>query len=128
MNQQAEKLKMTGTSYEDPSGLAYHNQSTTADMFKLAGYIMQQQPDLFKITTKQSYSNKKHSWSNISQFLNKDGYLGGKSGYTDPAKQTAVSLFNLPLGQTGFRPIAITLLQSQDRKKDIESILKYLEK
>ena len=128
MNQQAEKLQMTGTSYEDPSGLAYHNQSTTADMFKLAGYIMQQQPDLFKITTKQSYSNKKHSWSNISQFLNKDGYLGGKSGYTDPAKQTAVSLFNLPLGQTGFRPIAITLLQSQDRKKDIESILKYLKK
>lgn len=128
MNQEAERLQMTSTSYEDPSGLSSHNQSTPSDLFKLAGYLLQQQPDLFKITTERSYSNKKHSWSNISQFLGQDGYLGGKSGYTDPAKQTVVSLFNLPLGQTGFRPIAITLLQSQDRQKDVEAILKYLNK
>lgn len=128
MNQQAEKLLMTKTSYKDPSGLTFYNQSTVSDMFKLTGYIMQEEPNLFKITTKRSYSNKKHSWSNISQFLNEDGYLGGKSGYTDPAKQTAVSLFNLPLGQNGFRPIGITLLQSNDRQKDILAILKYLKK
>jgi poly-gamma-glutamate synthesis protein (capsule biosynthesis protein) len=128
MNQEAERLQMTNTSYEDPSGLSRNNQSTTSDLFKLTGYLMEQQPDLFKITTKTSYSNKKHSWSNISQFLDEDGYLGGKSGYTDPAKQTVVSIFNLPLGQTGFRPIAITLLQSQDREKDVQTILKYLKK
>jgi len=128
MNQAAEKLKMSGTSYEDPSGLSPDNQSTASDIFKLAGYLMQQQPDLLKITTERSYSNKKHSWSNISQFLGKDGYLGGKSGYTDEAKQTVVSLFSLPLGETGYRPIAIALLQSSDRHKDIESILKYLKK
>lgn len=128
MNQEAERLQMTKTSYEDPSGLSVKNQSTPSDMFKLAGYIMRQRPDLFEITTKRSYSNKKHSWSNISQFLSASGYLGGKSGYTDPAKQTAVSLFNLPLGQTSFRPIAITLLQSEDRKKDVETIVKYLNK
>jgi len=128
MNQQAEKLQMTSTSFDDPSGLSSLNQSTPSDLFKLTGYLMQQQPDLFKITTKRSYSNKKHNWSNISQFLGKNGYLGGKSGYTDPAKQTVVSLFNLPLGQNGLRPIAITLLQSEDRKKDVETILKYLNK
>ncbi len=128
MNQEAEKLKMSGTSYEDPSGLSPDNQSTASDIFKLVGYLVQQQPDLLKITAERSYSNKKHSWSNISQFLGKDGYLGGKSGYTDEAKQTVVSLFSLPLGETGYRPIAITLLQSSDRHKDIESILKYLEK
>lgn len=128
MNEVAEKLQMTSTSFEDPSGLSSHNQSTSSDLFKLAGYLMQKQPDLLKITTERSYSNKKHNWSNISQFLGKDGYLGGKSGYTDSAKQTVVSLFNLPLGQTGFRPIGITLLQSQDRKKDVEAILKYLNK
>jgi len=128
MNQEAEKLQMTSTSYRDPSGLSYNNQSTPSDMFKLAGYLLQQKPDLFKITTQKSYSNKKHSWSNISQFLDEDGYLGGKSGYTDPAKQTGISLFNIPFGQTGFRPIVITLLQSQDRQKDVEAILKYLKK
>ena len=128
MNQEAEKLLMASTSYEDPSGLSKNNQSTVSDMFKLSGYLNQQKSDLLKITTKKSYSNKNQSWSNISQFLNKDGYLGGKSGYTSAAGQTVVSLFNLPLGQTGYRPIAITLLKSNDRKKDVEAILKYLKK
>ena len=129
MNQMAEQLKMVGTSYADPSGLSVNNQSTVADIFKLAGYLKQQKPDLLKITTLRSYTiKKKHSWSNISQFLGDEGYLGGKSGYTNPAKQTIVSIFNLPLGQTGVRPITITLLQSNDRKKDVGTILKYLKK
>jgi poly-gamma-glutamate synthesis protein (capsule biosynthesis protein) len=128
MNEAAGQLKMTGTSYGDPSGLSINNQSTASDIFKLAGYLAQQKPELIKITTLRSYTIKKHSWSNISQFLGDEGYAGGKSGYTDPAKQTVVSLFNLPLGQTGVRPIAITLLQSNDRKKDVETIVKYLKK
>ena len=57
-----------------------------------------------------------------------EGYLGGKSGYTDPALQTVVSLFSIPLSETGVRHIAITLLQSKDRFKDVENILKYLNK
>jgi poly-gamma-glutamate synthesis protein (capsule biosynthesis protein) len=126
MNQEAVNLKMVSTSYQDPSGLSVGNQSTTSDLFKLTGYLMQNYPDLFKITTNRSYSNKKQSWSNISQFLGQTGYLGGKSGYTDAALQTVVAVFDLPLGQTGYRPVAITLLQSTDRKKDVETILKYL--
>ncbi|MFA5840723.1 MAG: CapA family protein [Candidatus Paceibacterota bacterium] len=128
MNKQAEKLLMTKTSYEDPSGLSPNNQSTVSDMFKLVGYVYQNKKDLFTITTKRNYSNKKHNWSNISQFLGDESYLGGKSGYTDAAKQTVVSLFSLPLGQNDNRPIAITLLQSNDRHKDVENILKYLKK
>ena len=128
MNQVAETLLMTSTSFTDPSGLSSQNQSTTADMFKLAGYLTQQYPDLFKITTKRSYSNKKHNWSNISQFLGEEGYSGGKSGYTDAARQTVVSLFSLPLGESDLRPIAITLLKSSDRQKDVQNILKYLKK
>ena len=57
-----------------------------------------------------------------------NGYLGGKSGFTDPALQTVVSLFSIPLGKTGVRHIVITLLQSKDRFKDVENILKYLNK
>lgn len=128
MNEEAANLKMTSTSYEDPSGLSANNQSTASDLFKLTGYLMQNNPDLIKITTNRSYSNKKQNWSNISQFLGQIGYLGGKSGYTDAAMQTDVAIFNLPLGQTGDRPIAITLLQSLDRKKDIETIVRYLNK
>lgn len=128
MNEEAESLKMSATNYEDPSGLSENNQSTVSDLFKLTGYLKEQRQDLFKITTLRSYSDKKHSWSNISQFLGESGYIGGKSGYTDPAKQTVISVFNLPLSKIGYRPIAITLLQSSDRHGDVENILKYLKK
>ncbi len=128
MNEEAENLKMDSTSFEDPSGLSENNQSTTSDLFKLTGYIIQNYPNLFHITTLRSYSDKKQSWSNISQFVGQEGYAGGKEGYTDAALQTVVAIFDLPLGQTGYRPIAITLLQSTDRKKDVETILKYLNK
>jgi D-alanyl-D-alanine carboxypeptidase len=128
MNQEALKLDLPKTSFEDPTGLSFKNQSTVFDMFKLAGYINQKNPDLFKITTNRSYSNKKHTWFSNNQFLFEQGYLGGKSGYTDPAQQTVVSLFSVPLGETGTRNIAITLLQSKDRFKDVENILKYLNK
>lgn len=128
MNLQAEKLTMPATSYEDPSGLSPNNRSSAADMFKLTGYLAQNRQDILDITARRSYSNKKHGWSNISQFLGREGYAGGKSGYTDEARQTVVSIFNLPLGQSGTRPIAITLLSSPDRRKDVENILAYLKK
>ncbi len=128
MNTEAQSLKMSSTSFEDPSGLSANNKSTASDMFRLVGYLRNQKQDLLSITTKRSFSNKKHSWSNISQFLSKENYLGGKSGYTSQARQTVVSMFDLPLGKTGLRPIAITLLGSADRYKDVENILKYLKK
>ena len=128
MNQNALKLNLAKTAFGDPSGLSAKNKSTVLDMFKLAGYIKKNKPDLFQITTKRSYSNKVHNWFSNNQFLQENGYLGGKSGYTDPALQTVVSLFSLPLGETGTRNIAITLLQSKDRFKDVENILKYLTK
>jgi gamma-polyglutamate biosynthesis protein CapA len=128
MNQEAQKLELSKTTFEDPSGLSAKNQSTVSDMFKLAGYLNQKNPDLLEITTKRSYSNKKHHWSSTNQFLHESGYLGGKSGFTDPALQTVVSLFSIPLSQNGERHIAITLLQSKDRYKDVENILKYLSK
>ena len=128
MNQVAQTLKMSQTSYDDPSGLSQKNQSTVSDLFRLAGYLKKEKPEIIAITDKRSYSTKQHAWSNISQFLNDSGYIGGKSGFTNPAKQTVVSIFNLPLGKTGYRPIGITLLQSVDRHKDVETIVQYLKK
>ena len=126
MNQTALKLELSKTTFEDPSGLSPNNKSTVFDMFKLAGYLNQQKPDIFQLTNNLSYSNKKHTWFSNNQFLREESYLGGKSGYTDEAKQTVISLFTLPLGESGTRNIGITLLQSKDRFKDVENILKYL--
>jgi len=126
MNEGAKSLGMLNTSFEDPSGLSEKNQSTVADIFKLTGYLSREKPDLFAVTDLKGYSVGRHHWSNISQFLNKKEYLGGKSGYIDESLQTVTSVFSLPLGENTSRPIGITLLRSKDRKKDVESIIKYL--
>ncbi|MDQ3076014.1 MAG: CapA family protein [bacterium] len=128
MNLAAKKLKMSRTSYSDPSGLSAKNLSTVSDLFKLTGYVKQKKDNLLEITTKRSYKTKKHTWFNISQFLREPGYMGGKSGFTDPAKQTVISTFYLNLGKENSRPIAIALLRSNDRQRDVQTILKYIKK
>ena len=58
MNEQTNILKMSGTVYEDPSGLSSNNQSTVSDIFKLTGYLNKEKIEILQITTKKSYSNK----------------------------------------------------------------------
>ncbi|OGI89669.1 hypothetical protein A2911_02605 [Candidatus Nomurabacteria bacterium RIFCSPLOWO2_01_FULL_40_15] len=127
MNNRAKDLGLSDTSYEDPSGLSPKNISTANNLFSLAKYIKEKKADLFEITTQKSFKNEAHVWFSNNQFTKTEGYLGGKSGYTDESKQTVVSLFSVPLSPTlGPRHLAITLLKSNDRKKDVENILKYL--
>ena len=128
MNEKAQSLKLLSTSFQDPSGLSKNNKSTTSDLFKFAQYLKENMSNLLQISTLKSYNNKKHIWFNNSQFLNLPGYQGGKRGYIDESKQTAVSFFTLPLGLTGVRNIGITLLRSPDRYKDMQNIINYLKK
>ena len=128
MNQQAQILEMNNTRYEDPSGLSPNNKSTPSDLFKLAGYLKKVKQDILFITTKRSFTYKEHNWSSSNQFLKEEGYLGGKSGYTDPAGQTVISMFSVPLSESGTRPVGIVLLRSEDRYKDVKNILKFLKK
>ncbi|MES2315570.1 MAG: CapA family protein [Patescibacteria group bacterium] len=128
MNQEAQILQMSSTTYDDPSGLSPNNKSTVSDLFKLAGFLSKQKQNILDITTKRSYTNDKHNWSSNNQFLREAGYEGGKSGFTDPAKQTVISIFSVPLPPGGERNIAITLLGSNDRHKDVDNIVSYLKK
>jgi poly-gamma-glutamate synthesis protein (capsule biosynthesis protein) len=119
---------MTSTSFADPSGLSAQNVSTVADLFKLTGYIKQSRPEVLEITKKRSYNNTKHAWFSTNQFLHLNTYTGGKSGYTIPAKQTVVSTFSLPIAKGASRPVAIVLLQSNDRQKDVLNLVNYIQK
>ena len=128
MNDKAKSLNLLNTSFQDPSGLSNKNLSTVSDLFKFSQYLKKNTPDLLQLSTLKSYKTKNHIWFNISQFLNIPGYQGGKRGYTDESKQTALSLFTLPLGSTGMRNIGITILRSPDRLKDMKNIVSYLNK
>jgi poly-gamma-glutamate synthesis protein (capsule biosynthesis protein) len=126
MNQKAEILEMTSTSFSDPSGLSPENRSTALDLFKFSEYLKKNLPVLLQISALKSYKDTDHIWFSNNQFLNFPGYQGGKRGYTDEAGQTALALFSLPLGEKGKRNIGIVILRSPDRYKDVKNILDYL--
>ena len=130
MNQKAKDLGMTSTTYQDPSGLTPFNVSTATDLFKLTQYIQKNLPVILQVPLNHSYkySLNSQTWFSIDQFLRDPGYTGGKSGYTDEARETVVSTFAIPLGQSGTRHIAIVLLKTPNRHEDVENIVSYLKK
>ncbi|MFA6324954.1 MAG: CapA family protein [Candidatus Paceibacterota bacterium] len=128
MNEKVKDLGLNSTSFADPSGLSEKNISTATDLFNFAKYLKNEKQNLLELSTKRSFNNKKHNWFNTSQFLNIPGYLGGKRGYIDEARETALSVFSIPLGENEDRNIGIIVLRSPDRYNDVQNIYNYLKK
>ncbi len=126
MNLATRNLDLKNTYFNDPSGLSKENTSNANDLFKFTGYLFKNHPEILNISKTRSFNNGRKIWYSINQFLREDGYMGGKSGFTIPAKQTVVSVFSLPLAENTNRNIGITLLQSNDRYNDVKNILKFL--
>ncbi len=115
------------TRFYDASGLNPSNVSTPDDLLKIISALYKEDPDIIAITHTKTKSIKGHSWVNATHFLNLSSYIGGKNGYTEEADRTAVSLFSL-VGKDGLtHPLAIIILQSDSRDKDVLAIIKYLE-
>ncbi len=128
MNEKARELGLARTSYDDPTGLSAKNVSTADDLFALARYIRSFKNDIFDITRNKNYSANGHFWQSNNQFLKEAGYGGGKSGYTDPARETVVALFEIPVSEFGSRTIAVTLLGSEDRRRDTLALVDFVRK
>ncbi|MEK7634710.1 MAG: serine hydrolase [Patescibacteria group bacterium] len=100
MNKKAKELKMAETNFSEPTGLSYLNQSTSADLVKLANYIYFYHPEIFemsaikerKIFNLNSTTSKK--LININQFTGENNFLGGKTGYiSDETGRNLVAIF-----------------------------------
>ena len=97
MNKKAKELKMTNTTFNNPSGLDQDkgNYSTAYDMAILTSYAMKL--DEYKtITSTKKYTlttNKNtYSWINKNKLLSLYKYTtGGKTGFTEIAKRTLVT-------------------------------------
>lgn len=126
MNARAKEIGMEKTNYEDPSGLSANNYSTASDLFKMTNYLFTKHKTVFDISDLSKFSLGGRTWMNANHFARYDDYLGGKTGYTSRAKRTGVAIFKTDFPGEGERNIAITLLKTDDRTKDINEILKYL--
>lgn len=128
LNNKLGAIGLNSTHFDDPSGLSAENTSTARDLAKLARYIYQSKNFIFNLTQEKKRVYKQHVWTNGNKFVNKPNYLGGKNGYIDEAKQTQVALFDLQLSEFVSRPVAIVVLKSDNRQKDVETLVQFLDR
>ncbi|MBI5456738.1 L,D-transpeptidase family protein [Candidatus Kaiserbacteria bacterium] len=132
MNDKAQAIGMKNTSLEDPSGISPHNTSTANDLFLLTRYIHDNQSYILNISREKTKeiraeSGRNYTLNNFNVFAGKEGFLGGKTGYTDEARETMVTIFEV-LTHNETATVAIIVLGSEDRKADVERLLSWFKK
>ncbi len=141
MNEKSLMMGMNDSLFEEPSGLSANNISTANDLLKLAKYLHRNQKNILNITLQGTKQTLGLTWYNNSRFLSGYNYLGGKTGFTNAAKQTLLSIFEVPINTwvtekpgekskkiVQKRRIAIIILQSNNRLNDVRTILEFLKK
>jgi D-alanyl-D-alanine carboxypeptidase (penicillin-binding protein 5/6) len=101
MNEQSTELKMNQSTFRNTHGLTHtEHKSSCADLITLARELMKF-PLVMEIVQTRQYSctvkgqegyTRRVSWTNTNQLLDRQGYLGFKTGTTDAAGACLVSL------------------------------------
>lgn len=121
----AHNAGMDETLLNDSSGLSPRNRASARDLLSLSQHILKTDPELFEITRTKSksataLSGRTYPIPNLNIFTADESFIGGKTGYTDEAKQTMLTVFEIPVkNQDTPARIAIIILGSHDRKGDI---------
>ncbi len=128
MKQKAKSLGARSTRFADPTGLSNKNVSTASDLLKISQYIFNNKTLIADITHLKTYKGKNHTWTNATKFLALPEYVGGKTGYTNEAGRTAVSIFDLEPVPFEKRKVVVVILKSEARDQDILTILEHIHK
>lgn len=128
MNNKAQALRLYHTHFSNPTGLdeAGH-YSSAADLVRLA-VELETHPELARIVSTEnavivpSGSGATHVLTNVNSLLGKvPGVLGIKTGFTDLAGQSLITLVN-----RSDHPVMIAVLGSNDRFLDSESLINWV--
>ena len=126
MNKKAKELKMTNTTFNNPSGLDQDkgNYSTAYDMALLTSYAMKLD-DYKEITGTKKYTLKTNKntyvWINKNKLLSLYKYsTGGKTGFTEIAKRTLVTTAS----KDGINLVVVTLNDGNDWQ-DHQNLFEY---
>lgn len=135
MNDFATEMGISSTSFKDASGLNSANVSTSKDLFALSRYYYGNEKDLLAITRTKDIEfatttdHGYHHFFSINPFVFYPPFVGGKTGRTDEALESMVTILNMDVASTTY-PIAIIVLRSQygERGADTEKILELFNK
>ncbi len=128
MNDKAKEIGMSQTSFTEPSGLSYLNQSTANDLTTLLSYTYRNHPLVLNMTRqktasiKEMVSKKTKRFTNINSFAGQSNFFGGKTGFIDQSGGNLVTLFSKD-GNMFF----VGVLGSQDRFGEVSKLLECIE-
>lgn len=133
MNEKAEAILMKNTKFVDPSGFDPENKTTARDLFHLARYLLNNRLPLLEITKGKEISafgrvdfDVKNLW-NKNIFISDQTFVGGKTGFIETSKNTALFIFRLPVKDDLERNVTIILLNSKNNETDTQKIYKWLQ-
>lgn len=130
MNTYVQALELESTSFRDSSGLSQYNVTTAEDLVAFARHLYYDKRfvlDVSKEPTMTITSSDGAAWkmTNQNKVASDPYFVGGKLGFTDEARQTAVSIFNIPFNEQ-VHTIAVVILGSQDWKQDTRTLIRWL--
>lgn len=127
MNEKAKSLGMNNTYFREPTGLSSLNQSTLSDMLLLVRHAWLNYPELFSVSHKSKIyiteltTNKKQLLTNINPLVANADFVGGKTGFTEDARQNLISVFTLN-GES----VILMIFGAEDRLAETEKIIRFL--
>ncbi|HJZ05177.1 MAG TPA: D-alanyl-D-alanine carboxypeptidase family protein [Patescibacteria group bacterium] len=121
MNAKVAGLGLTHTRFTNPTGLDEPGHySSASDLARLADAAMQN-PQFAKIVATENAVIASHVVTNVNELLGKvPGVLGIKTGFTDAAGQSLVTLVDRG------HPVIIVVLKSQDRFADTQKLIPWI--
>lgn len=129
MNEKAKALGMTQSNFSNPAGLDEAAQFSTPYDLTLAGRKLLQDKELSKIVSTKSITisdidfTNFHPLYNVNQLLGKIPGVGGlKTGKTELAGENLITLY-----KKDDREYLIVLMKSEDRFKDTEQMVNWLQ-
>ena len=135
LNNQIRKLGLQKTFLEDASGLSSKNVSSANDLYKFLKLLYEENQDILEISntrrhTGSNENSRPMSWASNNRFVSQGDIriLGAKNGYTGEAGQTFAGILSFPISELNKRDIAVIILKSFNRNKDIENIMAVIEK
>jgi len=126
MKETARNLRMFNTNFEDPTGLSRNNSSTARDLFTMMRAVRNDYPQIIDISRLSFKENDQYLWRNINKASTFPEFRGGKTGYTNAARQTSIGYYQIRLANDQIKNIAVIILQSNTRQQDTRNVLDYL--
>ncbi len=128
MNSFTIELGMTSTFFKDASGLSAGNISTANNLLILARFLYANEKPLLEITrlTKMvlatTTDHGSHTFITINPFPLDPHFIGGKTGRTNEAKESMISLFRYEHRGITY-PVAVIVLRSDFKARELDSNL-----